>query len=367
MTRYLAPAISELRGQAAGKIPGQVFHQFASFCDAQLQNPDATDDFNRVQRMRERRREELTMLESAVRYAKSSTEKHRCKSEWRKVDKWYKLDDHEYQRLRKAREAFMTQSLENYLLALAASDTHDNDVLRFFSIWLEYADSALANNSVNKHLESVPSAKFARLMNQLSSRLQDEDTLFQALLSNLVLRIARDHPYHAMFHISAGIMSLGVKDASGTSRVNATRKIAAHLKGDKGSIQVIWTNINSSNKLYHELAIVKDREGEERPMFRNGQEIRLDAIPASKTLATKIASYRVPPPTMTIALRADKDYKNVPKITAFKAKMRIANGLSAPKILTAQCSDGQHFKQLVWSPLLPIPTNSTDSPLVQRR
>jgi ataxia telangiectasia mutated family protein len=347
MTRYLSPAITELRGQVVGPISGQVFHQFASFCDTQLQNPDATEDYNRVQRMRERRKEELTMLESAVRHAKSSTEKHRCKSEWRKVDKWYKLDDHEYQRLRKAREAFMTQSLENYLLALAASDSHDNDVLRFFSIWLEYADSALANNSVNKHLDAVPSAKFVRLMNQLSSRLQDEDTLFQALLSNLVLRIARDHPYHAMFHISAGSMSLGVKDASGTSRVSATRKIAMHLKADKSSIHTIWSSINSSNKMYHDLAILKDKEGEQRPMFRNGQEIRLDAIPASKALVSRIASFRVPPPTMTIALRADKDYKNVPKITAFRPKMRIANGLSAPKILTAQCSDGQYFKQLV--------------------
>jgi ataxia telangiectasia mutated family protein len=50
---------------------------------------------------------------------------------------------------------------------------------------------------------------------------------------------------------------------------------------------------------------------------------------------------------MTIALRADMDYSDVPKLNGFTSHMRIAKGLSAPKILTAQCSDGQQFKQLV--------------------
>ncbi|KAF2425727.1 ataxia telangiectasia mutated [Tothia fuscella] len=347
MNNYLLPAIKELRGQNTGSVPGQVFHQFASFCDAQLQNPDAIEDFNRVEGMRNRRSQEMKMYQDTIRTSKSSTEKARCKSEFRKVEKWFKLDDHEYQRLRTARQAFMTQSLENYLLALAASDDNDNDVLRFFAIWLEYAESQYANDSVNHHLSKVPSWKFARLMNQLSSRLQDEDTLFQSLLSNLVLRISTDHPYHAMFHISAGIMSLGVKDAAGKSRVGATRKIAATLEASRDEfIQVTWKAIDRSNHLYHNLAILKDKEGEQRPMFKQGQEIALAKLSASNKLATTIAGYKVPPPTMTIPLRTDKNYRAVPKIRSFKKTMRIANGLSAPKILTALCTDGQQFKQL---------------------
>jgi ataxia telangiectasia mutated family protein len=344
MTRYLAPAISELKGRAQGTIAGQVFHQFASFCDNQLQNSDATEDFARVQRMRDRRKEELDHLQNQIQTTKSSSEKARAKSDWKKLEKWYRLDDHEYQRLRNARESFMTQSLENYLLSLAASDSYDNDVLRFFSIWLEYADNSYANKSVHKHLNKVPSAKFARLMNQLSSRLQADSTLFQQLLSHLVLRIATQHPYHAMYHISAGAMTIGIKDDSGKSRMTAAKQIASALTADK-SIQHIWTNLSRTNVMYHHLAVLKDK-GEGKKQFVNGYELKLEMFRESKALL-KIKDLQVPPPTMHIALRADMDYSRVPKIIGWRPKMRIANGLSAPKVLTAVCSDGNNFKQLV--------------------
>jgi ataxia telangiectasia mutated family protein len=345
MSRYLAPAITELGSKSKGSIPGQVFHQFASFCDNQLQNPDATEDFARVQRMRDRRKEELDHLQHQIQTTKSTSEKARAKSDWKKLEKWYRLDDHEYQRLRNARESFMTQSLENYLRSLAASDSYDNDVLRFFSIWLEYADSSLANNSVNKHLHGVPSAKFARLMNQLSSRLQAENTLFQQLLGNLVLRIATDHPYHAMYHISAGAMNIGIKDESGKSRMTAAKMVASALKADK-KVQQIWISVHATNQMYHALAILKDKDQGKKQLVA-GYELKLDMFPASKAVATKVKDYQVPPPTMNIALRADMDYSKVPKILGFQPKMRIANGLSAPKVLTAVCSNGHHFKQLV--------------------
>jgi ataxia telangiectasia mutated family protein len=347
MTRYLAPAITELRGQSKGIIAGQVFHQFASFCDNQLQNPDAVEDFSRVQRMRDRRKQELDHLQQQIQSTKSSTEKKRAMSDWKKLEKWYRLDDHEYQRLRKARESFMTQSLENYLLSLAASSKYDNDVLRFFSIWLEYADSSLANNSVSRHLDKVPSGKFARLMNQLSSRLQADSTFFQQLLGNLVLRIATDHPYHAMHHISAGAMSLGIKDESGKSRMQAAKQVASALQIDK-KVKHIWHGVYTTNHMYHTLAILKDKDGQKKH-FIAGYEVKLEAFTPSRAVLTKVKEYKVPPPTMTIALRTDMDYSKVPVIVTFRPKMRIANGLSAPKILTALCSDGNSFKQLVSS------------------
>jgi ataxia telangiectasia mutated family protein len=339
------PAITELKGQTKGTVAGQVFHQFASFCDNQLRNPDAVEDFSRVQKMRDRRKQELDEYEKAIRSMKSGQEKSRIKHEYRKSEKWYKLDNHEYERLRRARESFMTQSLENYLLSLSASDAYDNDVLRFFSIWLEFADTSLANSSVSKHLGKVPSAKFTRLMNQLSSRLQNDQTSFQNHLSKLILRIATEHPYHAMHHIAAGTNSLGVKDDSAKSRLIAAKNISTALKGDK-KISAIWHNISTTDQMYHNLAVLNGK-GQEESVFKAGRELRLDQFPISKSLYTKIKDFKVPPPTMSIAVKADMDYSRVPRIIGFRSKMRIANGLSAPKILTANCSDGQSFKQLV--------------------
>jgi ataxia telangiectasia mutated family protein len=105
--------------------------------------------------------------------------------------------------MRKGREQFLRQCLENYLLSLLASDEYNHDALRVFSLWLEYSDTPLANQAVKAYLKDVPSGKFALLMNQLSSRLQAEENDFQHLLMELVFRICVDHPFHGMHQIFA--------------------------------------------------------------------------------------------------------------------------------------------------------------------
>jgi serine-protein kinase ATM len=348
MSEYLAPAIAELKGLAKGDVAGQVFHQYASFCDAQLHNPDLNADFDRIQRMRDTRTKELEHWKQVGRATKDKVARDRIQKEFRKASNWFKLDDTEYKRLKNARESFMTQSLENYLLALSASDSHDNDVLRFFALWLEFADSDLANTSVGKHLASVSTAKFVRLMNQLSSRLQHDQTPFQDLLSELVLHIAIDHPYHAMHHISAGSSPVGVKASeSAKSRMNATKTIVGRLKGAKDTkTSATWHNISSTDQMYHNLAVLHDNKTHDT-IFKAGRDLALDDFREGRSLTTKIKDFKLPPPTMDIPVRYDKNYRNVPKVTGFLPKMKIANGLSAPKIVVARCSDGQTFKQLV--------------------
>lgn len=349
MIEYLAPAIAELDGLCNGNVAGQVFHQYASFCDAQLHDPDLNAEFDRIQRMRETRTMEIEHWRQVGKATKDRTMREKMQKEFRKASKWFQLDDKEYMRLRDARESFMTQSLENYILALTASDSHDNDVLRLFALWLEFADSDLANASVGKHLASVPTAKFVRLMNQLSSRLQHEKTPFQELLSELVHRIAVDHPFHAMHHISAGSSPVDIKASdSAKSRMNATLAIAARLKGiEKTNTSVLWHNISTTDTLYHNLAILHDGKSPQDTIFRAGRDLALDDYRPGRSLTTKIKDFKLPPPTMDIPVRFSKDYRDVPKVVGFLPKMKIANGLSAPKIVVARCSDGRTFKQLV--------------------
>jgi len=45
-------------------------------------------------------------------------------------------------------QSFYNQSLENYLLALSASDDHDNNTLRFTALWLEHSEESMANEAV---------------------------------------------------------------------------------------------------------------------------------------------------------------------------------------------------------------------------
>lgn len=159
-----------------------------------------------------------------------------------------RLEKAELDRLLKIREKFTEQCLENYMLALTVSDEHDNDALRFYAIWLEHADSDLANTVVGRNLDKVASHKFVRLMNQLSSRMQADKTLFHGLLRNLVLRICKEHPFHGMHYITAGTHNPGTSQEASVSRQKAAKEIAIQLKNDR-NLGRLWDCMYKSDRL----------------------------------------------------------------------------------------------------------------------
>ncbi|KAL5377435.1 hypothetical protein DPSP01_009773 [Paraphaeosphaeria sporulosa] len=346
---YLKPAIRELKGQIQGPDPGQVFHEFALFCDKQLQSPEAAADRDRAKSIMDRRAQEIQDFERLIRQEQSKQTRETYKRSHHKAHVWYKLDHAEYERLRKGREELLRQCLENYLLSLQASDEYNSDALRVFSLWLEHSETMLANSAVHAHIDKVPSGKFALLMNQLSSRLQHDRSDFQKLLTNLVFRICIEHPYHGMHQIFAMQMKtanvtredvIRSKDEAAKSRQKAAASLAAELAKDKRS-SIIWSCLFRSNEIYHALAMFKDDKEQ-----RQGRDISLDRYPESKALMHKVPTYKVPPATLQIEVRADMDYSHLPRIVRFKSRMSIANGLSAPKIITAIGSDGHTYKQL---------------------
>lgn len=341
MKNYLLPAIQELQGLKQGPEPGQVFHEFALFCDKQLHDPDAIEDVARLKTVMERKGEEAEEHEKLARTSKNGRDKERYRTDARRSRKWQELNEIEYKKLRQSREDFLRQCLENYLLALQACDKYDEDVLRVFSLWLEYADTPLANEAVSRHLRHVASGKFIVLMNQLSSRLQAEKNQFQTQLCELAFRLCADHPYHGMHQIYAGAMPSPNKDDATKSRVSAAKYLAGLLKKDTRA-GAYWIPLEESNGYYHDLAMAKTEDDK-----KTGRDQYMEKHPQGKKLMQKIPGLKVPPATISLEIRASCDYNDVPKITSFKSRMSIANGLSAPKIITAVASDGKPYKQLV--------------------
>lgn len=351
MQDYLEPAIHELKGQEHGAGPGQVFHEFALFCDKQLQSPEAAEDLERIKTVMDRKLQEHHDFIKLAKTDKSKSMRETYQRSARRAKTWYDLDNTEYERMRKGREQFLRQCLENYLLSLAASDEYNNDALRVFALWIEYADTELANDAVKLYLNKVPSGKFALLMNQLSSRLQNESSSFQKLLLGLVYRICTEHPYHGMHQIFAIQMKVGPitredvarsRDESARSRQKAATELANHLRMDKRS-KAYWSSIYQSNEIYHNLAMFKS----EKESTQQGRELPLDRYKESKELVSAVPRLNVPPATLQVEVRPNMDYNDLPRIQRFKPTMNIANGLSAPKIITAIGTDGKPYKQLV--------------------
>ncbi|KAL8895737.1 MAG: hypothetical protein Q9192_003466 [Flavoplaca navasiana] len=339
--RYLVPAFKDLNGVSEGTEAGQVFHEFASFCDQQLQNPDSLEDFERIQKLRQTKEEEVHDLDRMIRSAGSqSKEKDNLKSHRNKAKSWFDLDDREFQRLRDNRQAFLRQSLENYLLALKACDKYDNDALRFSALWLQHYDSEIANAAVARHIAHVGSRKFVSMMNQWASRLLDMNSSFQKHLASLVFRICREHPFHGMYQIFAGSKTKGGRDEAAMGRNRAANRIVDELKNSKSAST--WIAIHNSNILFIRFA----SERLEDPKIKPGSKIPLRKSVTGQRIAQDIGDLGIPPPTMKIDLRADLDYSSVPRIARFNQEFSVASGISMPKIVTAIATDGSKYKQL---------------------
>ncbi|KAL1966845.1 hypothetical protein VTN77DRAFT_3810 [Rasamsonia byssochlamydoides] len=337
---YLVPAVKELKGNSEGEEAGRVFHRFAMFCDQQLQNPESLEDFQRVEQLRDRKEKEVLALEKMMEAAEGK-EKESLKMHRTKAKQWFDLDDREYQRLKRSREAFLQQCLENYLLCLKACDTYNNDALRFCALWLDKSGDPKANHAVSKFIEQVPSRKFAPLMNQLSSRLLDVADDFQALLSALIFRICVEHPYHGMYQIFASSKSRGGKDQTSLSRYQAAGKLVEKLRNDRHAGPT-WVAIHNTNISYVRFAA--DRLEEK---VKSGAKVPLRKLATGQRLEQDATSQRLPPPTMRIELRVDCNYSDVPKVVKFSPEFTVASGVSAPKIVTVLATDGLRYKQLV--------------------
>lgn len=343
INKYLLIAVKDLQGGTSGKEAGDVYHEFAVFCDRQLHNVDNLDDYNRIQMLKTQKEAEVRALAEMLRNPRSNEEKRSVRSMYDRARQWHAIDEREFERLRTGRDSFLQQSLENYLLSLQADEKHNADVLRMFSLWLDHYESSLANRAVAQHISRVPSLKFASLMNQLSSRLQARKSEFQQILSKLVLRICIDHPYHSMYHIYSGVRTTGGKDEVARSRNAAAIQISKLLTRDRLAGQC-WVAIHNSSNYYHDLAKLRNKEN---GGLKSGREYLLEDFPASRKVLDKVPTLDVPPATMNIKIRSSCDYADIAKITGWEAKMTIASGISAPKVLTAVTSNGEKYKQLV--------------------
>ncbi|KAI0862621.1 phosphatidylinositol 3 [Xylaria cubensis] len=336
---YLQPALKELKGKADGEEAGKVYHQFATFCDEQLQNSDSLEDLARLQHLKQGKMDEVKQLTELVANAKDTQTKTKFTSHLNRAKQWLGLDEQELRRVEQSRSEFVRLSLENYLLSLIASDEYNNDALRFTALWLERAAEDYTNEAVRKHIGKVPTRKFAPLMNQLTSRLLDQSGYFQKLLVELVYRICVDHPYHGMYQIWSGTRSKPKKeDETAQLRKQATELVAKQLAHTQAAIST-WTAIYYISRAYHALAL----EGG----YKGGQKIAINKSAAGMALASSLAKYRIPPPTMQIELSAARDYSKVPLVTKIEPTMTIASGVSAPKIITIIGSNGERFRQLV--------------------
>nr|POF14048.1 serine/threonine-protein kinase tel1 [Quercus suber] len=335
-TDYLESAIEHLQGSHLGEEAGKVYFEFASFCDQQLQNPGNIEDLDRMTKIRQDRQVELNEL-SDLRRSKSDNEKKYVDRSYEKAASWFRVDDAEYQRLKSSRQASIQSSLQNYLLALKASDLHDICVLRFFALWLENASNPSANDVVRKYLLDVPCWKFILLLNQLMSRLEHVSSTFQSSLKHLLKCLCKEHPYHSLHHLYASTRKPASSDSGAFSRYQAASLIRQEIQKTEAESRL--KNFFIAEGQYNLLAQTPNPPSK-------SSKVTLSDFPGIPSKLQIVQQLRVPPATINLPLKPDGDYSDIPVVTGFATQVMIMSGLSAPKVLTARASNGQDFKQL---------------------
>ncbi|KAA8892921.1 hypothetical protein FN846DRAFT_923968 [Sphaerosporella brunnea] len=353
MSHYLEKAIVELKQNDTGAEAGRVFHEFASFCDQQLKNPNNVEDYERALKLKQDKEAEVHELAKLIKQGAHSVEaKTALARENNKARSWLALDEAEYNRLKNARDAFLEKSVSNYLKCLAACDDYDGDAVRFTALWLANSEQARVNTAASD-LDMVPSRKLVPLMNQLSSRLLSkqgqqppgQSDLFQRLLLRLIVKICQEHPYHGIYQILALSKTRALDEVS-VSRQQAALQALELLKGGSRRSKRVVTALDSTTRAYEKLAHadVDEKKEHRKTSFT---ALLKDSKDQAKRFERDIPSYGIPPPTMHIDIRPDCDYSKLPGITRFDPIVSLASGLSMPKVINCEASDGTVFKELV--------------------
>ncbi|KAK9470724.1 uncharacterized protein V1510DRAFT_431887 [Dipodascopsis tothii] len=339
MRKFLAAAIESIDDAATGADKAHAYREFARFCDAQLHGPVYAEDFGRLERLRGQKRKEVADLESLAAATPAGSERKRIQVHLGRVRIQFDAVDSEHRQLVASRDDFVHKSLRFYLLSLAESDKHVEDVYRFCSLWLANAFSAGANAAAEAHVGHTPSARLVVCINQFSSRLLELDTPFQRLLKAVVGRICRDHPYHGLYQLAGVRTALpkeNARDVTARLRATAASAVWRQLQADRAFARAYIGPIERAADNFTRLA---------QHSFRRGGRLAFDDV--SNAAWWRGSDFDVPPPTVHVAVRADRDYSSVPRIVAFRPALVLASGLSQPKICTCTADDGRDHKLLV--------------------
>ncbi|KAK5167578.1 Serine/threonine-protein kinase tel1 [Saxophila tyrrhenica] len=337
LSAYLQPAVNGLQGREMGEEAGKVFHEFATFCDRQLQNPANADELSHITKLRLKKWQDVQDLQPLAKNSKPNDNETR--KAYNQAKSWYALDDAEYQRLTKTRDTFLEQSLQNYMLALCASDEHDISVLRFFALWLEYSEAPNVNEVVEVHLHQVPTWKFVVLMNQLMPRLLQDKSTFQTTLKKLVRRICAEHPHHSLHHLYAATRSPKATDEAAVSRYQVAAKIRTEVQG-LPKVGPFLKSVFCANGLLNKLAWATPNEQ------RSNSQVALQDMPDAFNVSNQVPRCKVPPTTFSVPIRPNGSYDDIPFITKYRPAVRIMTGNSHPKRLDAIASNGRTYIEL---------------------
>lgn len=335
------PMVHDIDSVADIKQRAEIYHLLARFCESQHKSKNLKEQIQELDFRVQSRRIEIEEIKSHYgKISVPSSEKKAVQKYYNRLKNQVSSESSQVNNLKELRSIFASNALKFYLNALLLDDALDEDLDRFFSLFLELSGDDELQASIKDKLQMLPSDRALAWCTQLLSRLSNTTSNFQESVQGLVTRMFLDHPYHSLYYLFSLIYHKQIAEETNNmemiSRVSAACGIKDRLKSSDQAYSADF--LLPIEKLCDESIKLAEAKS------TRGKPLHLDKL--------KIGSYwishlpRLPPPTMR--LRVSKTgYRDVPMMESIEPKVSIASsGLSLPKIATFALSNGEVHKTL---------------------
>lgn len=350
MSRYIEPVAQKLSAYRTCELidMAETYHIMATFCDDQIRKSDEETIMEKLTQSLENLEKDIKSLTKFIHEETLKEKKRYGLQDLNRLNLRYKTQTKELAALKTGRDNYIQKAIHFYFKSIVNKpfDAIESDVDRFCSLWIENSDITIDQDE----LLSIPAFNFVSWNKQLSSRLLDENTVFQDILSKLITEIALAHPFHTLYLIKSLLITKEESDdEAAKSRGSAAKKIWELLStlSNKFNVEGLSNIIDSVNTFSDNAVAVANAK------LKNNKKVSIQKFPNGKWWVDTLPMLLLPSPVKSIPILKNKPYRrdDLPIIVKIDEGIIIAaSGVSHPKIMKMVLLNGENQRMLLKAP-----------------
>ncbi|XP_014473077.1 PREDICTED: serine-protein kinase ATM [Dinoponera quadriceps] len=255
-------------------------------------------------------------------------------------------DEAELESIKRERRNYLSQAFKYYLRTLQSSEEHNLLIFRLVSLWLDNMFGEEVNEFLNE-LDTVPSFKFVPLVPQLAAHISNDlKNGFSAKIFDILLRCAREHPYHTLPVVLA-LKNLHTDNEFDSNIV--TKKEERRVLGAKELLKRL-AKLPQVSPIIYEMEILS-RALVSLAYWQpkgNGQPGKRQQIPLDQPILGIKNLNNVLLPTLSLPVKPSCKYSDeVIGVKSYQNICEFVGGINAPKKIICVGTDGVLRRQLV--------------------
>lgn len=340
MEKYVLPTaelsleLSDLQQQS------ETFEILARFCEEQYKSKPTIEQISKLQKRVFLSTNEMKEMQRQYKDGIPAEDKQQVRKYFHKLKAQNISETKDLESMKSSHELMAVKAVEFYLKSISMGDFHEENLDKFFALWLEQSENESLHRSLQKELLALPSYKLISWCPQLVSRLTTEKTEFQNTLRKLIFNLCIDHPHHSLYLLIA----LRLQNSSTVEQTELIRSKCL-------AAETLWETLLIQDKEYVHRTLIPINDFVSK-------SIQLASTKANRAKTVDLSRFscgdywlnnlpHIPPPTKTIQVDPTKRYDRVPVLLRAEGKISIAtSGISMPKIVTFMLSNGSEHKIL---------------------